>query len=436
MRRLTHYDYWSDGLKPSILADSAADLLVYGMGEKAIVEILSRLAQGANTTQLHNIPQTAYIETNLSKFSKSIDCQILNSFETCLHSKRKFGENFKQIEQSSNSLNAKILVEPLDNERVVVVNPPYPPVTTAELDGYYDLPYTRLPHPRYKGKPIPAWEMIKHSLCTHRGCFGGCAFCTISAHQGRKIVSRSEKSILHEIEKISQMPDYKAYISDLGGPSANMYGMEGQDLNLCFKCKRPSCIYPSICNNLNASHQRLNELYAKVRELPFVKKAFVSSGVRYDLFIGRDSKPERVYFENLCRFHVSGRLKVAPEHTAPHVLKLMRKPPFDLFKQLKADFELINHKYGMNQQLIPYFISSHPACTEADMHQLMVETKALHFHLEQVQDFTPTPMTLSSTIYYTGLNPYTNEPVYVAHNQRDKLRQRDYFFWYKKRQQK
>lgn len=431
LRRFTHYDYWSNSLKPSILIDSKADILTYGMGERPMLEIANRLNKGDNIYKLYNIPQIAYVDSSSSKHHQSTDCVIINSFDDCLKDRLKFGQNFKIIESESNRINAKYIVEPY-KDKCVVVNPPYPLPTTAEVDSWYDLPYTRLPHPRYKGKTIPAWEMIKFSVNIHRGCFGGCAFCTISAHQGRQIASRSEQSILNEIEKIKKMPDFKGYLSDVGGPSANMYMMRGKNLSICEKCHRQSCIFPSICQNLDANHEHVNKLYEKVRAVKGIKKAFIGSGVRYDLFIDRNTKPEVEYFENICRYHVSGRLKVAPEHTSDNVLKQMRKPSFKLFQILKQKFDIINDKYSLNQQLIPYFISSHPACTNADMQQLANETKKLNFKLEQVQDFTPTPMTLSTTIYYTGVDPYTGEKVYVARNKQDKQKQLSYFFWYKK----
>lgn len=432
LRRLTHYDYWSDSLKPSILIDSNADILVYGMGEQPIVEIANRLKRGDNIYKLRDIPQTAYLDSNLNKYSKNTDSITLSSFEECFADRRKFGDSFRAVETESNRVSAKCIVEP-HGDRCVVVNPPYPHPSTDKVDSWYDLPYTRLPHPRYRGKTIPAFEMIKFSVNIHRGCFGGCAFCTISAHQGRFIASRSEASILNEIEQIKRMPDFKGYISDIGGPSANMYMMRGRDADLCAKCRRQSCIFPTVCNNLNASHEPLNQLYAKVRAVSGIKKAFVGSGVRYDLFIESTTQPEMDYFENLCRFHVSGRLKVAPEHTSNIVLQQMRKPPFRMFHQLKQKFDAINNKYALNQQLIPYFISSHPACTKAHMQELVVETKQLGLKLEQVQDFTPTPMTLSSTIFYTGIDPYTGKNVYVARSKVDKQQQLSCFFWYKKR---
>lgn len=430
LRRLTHYDYWSDTLKPSILIDSHADMLVYGMGEQPIVEIARQVANGKAPSELKNIPQTAFFVANIPEVAADSSLIELHSYEDCIKSKKYFAENFKLFERESNKLVQKTIVEPV-GDGFVVVNPPYPPPAVGEIDKWYALPYTRLPHPRYKGKDIPAWEMIKFSVNIHRGCFGGCSFCTISAHQGKFIASRSEKSVLREVEQVIEMPGFKGYLSDIGGPSANMYMMGGIKREKCRECTRYSCIYPSICLNLNASHSAANNLYIKIRSMHGVKKAFVSSGVRYDLFTGRNTQAEKDYFENLCRFHISGRLKVAPEHTSEKVLKLMRKPSFRKFRQFKTEFDLINKKYALNQQLIPYFISSHPGSTEADMQELAREIKELNIRPEQVQDFTPTPMTLASVMYYTGINPYTGEKIYVARSRKEKLKQNSYFFWYK-----
>ena len=416
MRRLTHYDYWADSLKPSILVDSQADLLIYGMGEKPIRAIVEAMQKEHRVPT--NIPQTGYVSKSYPQESV-----LLHSHEQCLRDKRCQAENFRQIEEYSNSTVAHCLVQQV-KDQYVVINPPFPTMTTEELDASFDLPYTRLPHPKYKDKTIPAFEMIRFSVNLHRGCFGGCAFCTISAHQGKHVVSRSKQSIMNEVRKVCQMPDFKGYISDLGGPSANMYGMHGKDLSLCEKCRRPSCLQPNRCKNLNADFAPLLDIYRSVDALPNIKKSFVGSGIRFDLLTDE-------YAQELICKHVSGRLKVAPEHTSAHVLQLMRKPPFECFQQFNAFFEKVNREHNLHQQLIPYFISSHPGCTLEDMAMLAVETKKMHFQLEQVQDFTPTPMTLATEMYYTGLNPYTMEPIYVARTKEDKLQQRQFFFWYK-----
>lgn len=429
MRRLTHYDYWQDRVRPSILVDSGADLLIYGMGEKPIVELIRRLMEGR---PLDDVPQTAYLAREVSPVEGDI---TLFSHEECLKDKKKEAANFRHIEEESNKYAAARILQKV-GKQLVVVNPPYPPLTTEELDHSFDLPYTRLPHPKYKGKRIPAYDMIKHSVNIHRGCFGGCAFCTISAHQGKFIMSRSKESILREVKAVMELPDFKGYLSDLGGPSANMYRMQGTNLDLCKKCKRPSCIHPKVCLNLNTDHRPLLDIYHAVDALPGIKKSFIGSGVRYDLLLHESKDPKvnqstREYTRELIARHVSGRLKVAPEHTSDRVLSVMRKPPFAQFETFKKIFDRINQEEGLRQQLIPYFISSHPGCHEEDMAELAVITKRLDFHLEQVQDFTPTPMTVSTEAWYTGYHPYTLEPVFSAKTQREKLAQRQFFFWYK-----
>ncbi|MDR1980309.1 MAG: YgiQ family radical SAM protein [Tannerellaceae bacterium] len=432
LRRLTHYDYWQDTLNPGILVDSRADLLIYGMGEQPLKELVRRLKGGEPLRRITDIRQTAYLADSPSPEAGDIS---LFSYEECLNDKRKQAQNFRYIEEESNKYAASRLLQKV-KDQVIVVNPPYPPMTEAEIDASFDLPYTRLPHPKYKDKVIPAFEMIRFSITLHRGCFGGCAFCTISAHQGKFIASRSRESILREVKKVVEMPGFKGYLSDLGGPSANMYRMKGRDESLCRTCRKPSCLHPAVCANLHADHTPMLELYREVDRLPEIKKSFIGSGIRYDLLLHsyRDEQLNRsaqVYREELIARHVSGRLKVAPEHTQPEVLTLMRKPPFEQFEQFGKIFDSINKKEGLNQQLIPYFISSHPGCTEMDMAELAVVSKRLRFQLEQVQDFTPTPMTLATEIYYTGCHPYTLKPVYTARSQEEKLSQRQFFFWYK-----
>ena len=416
MRRLTHYDYWQDKLMPSILVDSGADLLVYGMGEQAMVEIAERGC-------VHDIPQTAFLTSDKTEIPS--DAILLASHEEALQDKRKHAENFRLIEIESNKIHQTTLVQRV-GKQYVVVNPSYPPITPEQLDAIYDLPYQYTPHPKYKDKRIPAYDMIKWSVCMHRGCFGGCSFCTISAHQGKQIVSRSKASILRQIERLSQLPDWHGIISDLGGPSANMYGIEGKDKSLCEKCARPSCLQPAICKNLNRDFSRVLDIYRTVDRLPYVKHAFVGSGIRYDLM-------SEDYARQLITRHVSGRLKVAPEHSSDNVLHIMRKPNWNNYLEFRKLFLRINEEAGLNQQLIPYFISSHPGCTKRDMAHLAEETKKMHYRPEQVQDFTPTPMTLSTTMFYTGINPYTREPIYVARTPEEKKQQNQYFFWYKKK---
>lgn len=446
LRRLTHYDYWQDCLRKCILCDSGADCIVYGMGEKPLTQIALALKDEEQCSierfreVVAECPQTVLLhrEDNIPGGRKADDIELF-SHEECLIDKKKQAQNFKHIEEESNKLHAQRILQKVGRQ-YAVVNPPFPPLTTEELDHSFDLPYTRLPHPKYKGKRIPAYEMIKHSVNIHRGCFGGCAFCTISAHQGKFIMNRSKESILREVKKVMELPDFKGYLSDLGGPSANMYGMHGKDLKLCSKCKRPSCIHPGICPNLNGDHSALIDIYKTVDSIPGIKKSFIGSGVRYDLLL-HDYKDEKLnkaareYTRELIMNHVSGRLKVAPEHTSDNVLRLMRKPSFSQFGEFKKIFDQINKQHNLKQQIIPYFISSHPGCKEEDMAELAVLTKQMDFHLEQVQDFTPTPMTVSTEAWYTGFHPYTLEEVFSAKSPKEKLAQRQFFFWYKPEEQ-
>ena len=443
MRRLTHYDYWSDSLKPSILVDSKADVLVYGMGEKQILAVAKCLedartasysledgAQRLQDASLQGIPQIAYISTDISTLNSQLSTLNsqpstlqLRSHEEAIKSKRVHAENFRIIETESNKINAATIVQPV-GDQYVVVNPPYPTMKSEELDAIYDLPFMYHPHPKYKDKHIPAYEMIRFSVCMHRGCFGGCSFCTISAHQGKQITSRSQDSILRQIAILKDLPEWKGYLSDLGGPSANMYGMHGKDMTLCEQCARASCLFPKICKNLNQDFAPLMQIYKRVDALPYIKKSFVGSGVRYDLMNDE-------YGRELILNHVSGRLKVAPEHTASSVLQIMRKPAWEQYEKFYRFFEQVNREAGLKQQIIPYFISSHPGCTNADMKQLAEKCKQMHYRPEQVQDFTPTPMTLATTMFYTGLNPYTMEPVYVAKTKEEKQKQNSFFFFWR-----
>lgn len=435
LRRVTHYDYWADELKPTIMLDSKADLGVYGMGELAIVEIAKALDENKKIDDITDIPQTFFLKKKKQKQTSSWNDLRLASHEECLKDKKTYASNFKNVEIESNKKHANRLLQDV-GDYTLYINPPYPTMTEQQIDASFDLPYTRLPHPKYtKRGVIPAYEMIRHSVNIHRGCFGGCAFCTISAHQGKFVASRSKASIMKEVKQVTEMEDFKGYISDLGGPSANMYRMKGKDESLCEKCVRPTCIQPNICKNLDTDHHPLIELYKEVDMMPQVKKATIGSGIRYDLFLTNEDPSGKLgydeYFEQLMRRHVSGRLKVAPEHSSDEVLRLMRKPSFNLFIKLKKRFDKVNEKYHLNQQLIPYFISSHPACTLTDMAELAVKTKDLGYRLEQVQDFTPTPMTLATEIYYSGYDPYSLRPVYVAKTKQEKIDQQRFFFWYK-----
>ena len=438
LRRVTHYDYWSDKLMPTILESSKADLLVYGMGEQPLREIVRLLQKGVPFSSINTINQTAVLlkkGEDIPKNKNWEDVEIA-SHEVCLKDKKAYASNFKVIEQESNKLAARRIFQKV-GDKTLMINPPYPTMTEEEIDASFDLPYTRLPHPKYnKRGPIPAFEMIKFSINIHRGCFGGCSFCTISAHQGKFIASRSKESILREVDTVANMPDFKGYLSDIGGPSANMYKMKGKIQAICDKCVAPSCISPVICSNLDTSHKPLTELYQAVDSHPKVKKSFIGSGIRHDMLVpefnkNADAKELDAYTEEVMTKHISGRLKVAPEHTSDPVLKLMRKPSFTYFHKFKERFDKINIKNKLNLQLIPYFISNHPACEVEDMANLAAETKDMGFQLEQVQGFTPTPMTVATVIYYSGYHPYTLQKVNTPKTRKEKDEQHRFFFWYK-----
>ena len=439
LRRVTHYDYWKDELMPSILVDSKADALVYGMGDQPLREILRLLKKGVPFEHIKTIKQVAFLQDESIALPKvkSWETVELASHEDCLKDKIKYAANFKIVEVESNKWQANRITQNVGGQ-TLIINPPFKTMTEKEIDTSFDLPYTREPHPRYKKRGnIPAYDMIKFSINMHRGCFGGCSFCTISAHQGKFIASRSEKSILKELDQVVDLPEFKGYISDLGGPSANMYKMKGKDESICEKCVSPSCIHPVICNNLDTSHEQMTKLYKKVDEHPKVKKAFVGSGIRYDLLVDDFNKNNEdgnhdEYIEQVITRHVSGRLKVAPEHTSDDTLKVMRKPSFKYFHKFKEKYDKISEKHNLNQQLVPYFISSHPGCDEVDMANLAAETKDMGFQLEQVQDFTPTPMTVATVIFYAGVHPYTLKPIQTVKTKKEKQNQNKFFFWYKK----
>jgi len=442
LRRVTHYDYWQDTLKPSILVESGADILVYGMGDQPLREMLQLLKKGVPFHNLHTIKQVAFLQDSVVELPKNKNWETveLSSHEECQVDKLKYAANFKIVEVESNKWEANRIIQKV-GAQTLVINPPYKTMTEKEIDRSFDLPFTRLPHPKYKKRgAIPAYDMIKFSINMHRGCFGGCSFCTISAHQGKFIASRSEKSILNEVEEVVKHPEFRGYISDLGGPSANMYKMKGKDEAICARCSSPSCIHPVICNNLDTSHKQMTELYRKIDANPNVKKAFVGSGIRYDLLVddfnkNNDDGNHDEYIEQVITRHVSGRLKVAPEHTADNTLRMMRKPSFKYFHKFKEKYDKISEKHNLKQQLIPYFISSHPGCEEEDMANLAAETKDMGFQLEQVQDFMPTPMTVAEVIYYTGVHPYTLKPVKTVKTKEEKQNQNKYFFWYKRENQ-
>ncbi len=434
LRRVTHYDYWEDRLRPGMLVDSGADMIIYGMGESPVLQLAKLMDKGVPFETIHNLKQTAILRPVSEKEEIIQDKPVirLHSHEQCLADKKKYAENFARIEVASNMMDTDIIIQPV-KDRLIIINPPFPLLPEKFLDKIYDLPYTRLPHPRYRNKPaIPAYEMIRHSVNTHRGCFGGCSFCTISAHQGKFVQSRSPESIIKEVEQVAKMEDFKGYISDLGGPSANMYRMKGINEKMCSVCQRPSCLFPKICKNLDTDHTAMIDLYARAEAVDGVKKVNIGSGIRFDfLEDGEERSHFKEYFRKLVKDHVSGRLKVAPEHTSDKVLNIMRKPDFALFDRMYREFEKVNREEGLNQQLIPYFISSHPDCSAEDMADLAVKTKKQGFRLEQVQDFTPTPMTLATVMYYSGYDPYTLKPVITAKSKKEKANQVMFFFWYK-----
>ena len=427
LRRVTHYDYWQDALKPSILVDSGADWLCYGMGERTMIEFTRAVEAGRNVNDIRKIPQIGFY---MDGRCRQKDAVILNSYERCCNDKKAFAENFHVIETYANMKNPPVLVEPV-GEGFVQINPTWPPATQQEMDSFWDLPFTKLPHPRYKGKHIPAYEMIKFSVNTHRGCFGGCNFCTIAAHQGKFIQSRSEDSILKEVAGLKSLPGFAGNISDIGAPTANMYGMTGKDRSLCDKCRRKSCLFPSPCRNMDRSHARLLALYDRIAKIKGIRHAYIGSGIRYDLFLdekGFIDETSYPYFKSLVLEHTSGRLKVAPEHTEDEVLKLMAKPSFRLFERLRLEFDAVVASSGKKCELVPYFISAHPGCGMREMKRLASNPALRGLYMDQVQDFTPTPMTTSSVMFYTGLDPKNLQKVFVERDIERKREQKSFFF--------
>ena len=435
LRRFTHYDYWQDALKPSVLVDSGADWLCYGMGERPMIELTRAIESGRNLSEIRKIPQLGFKMDGRCRLK---DAVYLNSYERCCKDKVAFAENFHIIETYANMLHPPVLVEPV-GEGYVQINPPYPPATEQEMDSIWALPFTKLPHPRYKGKHIPAFEMIKFSINTHRGCFGGCNFCTIAAHQGKFIQSRSEESILKEAAALKKLPGFAGNISDVGAPTANMYGMHSRDASLCEKCRRKSCLFPSPCRNMDRSHRRLLDLYSRLSKVDGIRHFYIGSGIRYDLFLDKDGFVDETsapYLKELILEHTSGRLKVAPEHTEESVLKLMAKPSFDLFVRLRKEFDRIVASSGRKCELVPYFISAHPGCGMKEMEALSRNPALDGLYMDQVQDFTPTPMTTSSVMFYTGLNPKNLQKVFVERDIEKKRRQKSFFFRHPQKIQK
>jgi len=428
LRRLTHYDYWADRLFPSILVDSGADWLCYGMGERPMLELTRAIESGRNLSDIRRIPQIGFRMSGRSKLS---DACYIHSYEVCLKDKKAFAENFNLIETAANMKTPPVLVEPV-GDGYVQINPPYPPATEEQMDSFWDMPYTKQPHPRYKGKRIPAYDMIKYSITTHRGCFGGCNFCTIAAHQGKFIQSRSEESIVREARGLCDVPGFAGNISDVGAPTANMYGMKGKDQSLCEVCRRQSCLFPVPCKNMDRSHARLLGLYDRIAAVKGIRHSYIGSGIRYDLFLdekkGFVDETSEPYFRELVLRHTSGRLKVAPEHTEDSVLKLMGKPSFRLFDRLRYEFDRVCRSGGSKCELVPYFISAHPGCGMREMEALSKNPALKGLYMDQVQDFTPTPMTTSSVMFYTGLDPKTLRPVFVEKDIEKKRKQKSFFF--------
>lgn len=415
LRRLAHYDYWSDKVRRSILLDSKADLVAYGMGEDSILEIAQRLDAGESVKDLRDMRGVAYAMG--ASETPPEDALPLPTFEEVVTDKMAFAEATKIIHNETNPYNAKRLVQYHDRQ-AIVCNPPPLPISQQAMDRIYGLPYTRRPHPSYS-EPIPAYEMIKDSVTIMRGCFGGCTFCSITTHQGRIIQSRSKQSILSEIETMAESPDFKGVVSDIGGPTANMYEMKCSRPEVEAVCRRQSCVHPTICKLLGTDHGPLVELMKEARETPGIRKVLVASGIRMDL--ARRS-PE--YMRDLVKHHVGGHLKVAPEHTDPHVLDKMRKPSTDDFERFSETFDEESKKAGKKQYIIPYFIASHPGSDLDAMIHLAVFLKQNGYRPDQVQDFIPAPFDVATAMYYTGVDPFTKKPVYIAKHLRDRKLQR------------
>ncbi|MFK5925241.1 MAG: YgiQ family radical SAM protein [Desulfuromusa sp.] len=401
LRRLAHYDYWADKVRRSILIDSKADLLIYGMAESALLEITRRLSNGEPLARLREIKGTAFVAPTCQN-----DAIELPSFEQVSESPEAYNRAFKLASEQENPFSAKMLVQP-HGSRYLSITPPALPLTEIKLDQIYNLPFIRQPHPSYTEK-IPAFEQIRYSVTSHRGCFGGCAFCAITHHQGKTIQSRSEKSILQEIEAISSQDDFHGTISDVGGPTANMYGLGCGNPKAEKVCQRPSCLFPDICNNLTTDDQPATRLLGMIRQNKKVKHTFIASGIRYDLL-----PMQQQYFSDLQQHHVSGLLKVAPESTSDRVTRVMRKPGAEIFTRFLEQFRQHSHKLGLRQAVVPYLISNHPGCTLEDMVEVALYLQRHQLKVEQVQDFTPTPGSLSTCIYHTGRDPFSDKVIHI-----------------------
>ena len=425
MRRFAHYDYWSDTVRKSVLLDAKADLLVYGMGERQVREAAARLKAGEKIQALRDIRGTAYPlgarETSALAIPGAVE---LPTAGEVTGDRIKFSTATRLIYENSNPFNAAVLVQKSEG-KAVVQNPPALPLSTAEMDFIYGLPFTKLAHPSYR-QPIPALEMIKDSIVLHRGCFGGCSFCSLTLHQGRFIQSRSPASVEQEAQRLLKTPRHPGNISDLGAPSANMYEMRGRDMKVCHACRKLSCVHPVICPNLNTDHKPLLALMRRIRAVKGLKKAFVASGIRMDLALKCGE-----YISEIARFHTGGLLKVAPEHISPKVLSVMKKPSVEVFKEFADRFLAESKKAGKEQYLVLYFISAHPGSTLADMADLAVFLKERNIRPQQINDFLPAPMEYATSIYFTGLDPFTLEPVYVPKKETERRMQRALLQYYK-----
>jgi uncharacterized radical SAM protein YgiQ len=418
LRRLAHYDYWSDTVRRAIMLDAKADLVVFGMGEHQIVDIARRLAEGATVKDLRDMRGVAYALGASESQSIPKGAIVLPSCEEVTADKRQFARATKIIHQETNPLNARALVQ-FHDRQAVVCNPPPLPVSQEDMDRIYGLPYTRLPHPMYRGRGIPAFEVVKDSVILMRGCFGGCTFCSITAHQGRIIQSRSPQSVLDELGKMGRDRDFSGVVTDLGGPTANMYQMKCSRPEVEAKCKRLSCVHPTICKLLDAGHGPLIDLMRKSRAVPGIETVLVASGIRMDL---AQKSPE--YLAELAKHHVGGHLKVAPEHTDSNVLRLMKKPDSNDFEGFARAFETASRKAGKKQYVVPYFIASHPGSDLNAMIDLAVFLKRNGYKPDQVQDFIPAPFDIATCMYHTGLDPFTGDEVYIAKHLRDRKLQR------------
>ncbi|MBI3585127.1 MAG: YgiQ family radical SAM protein [Nitrospinae bacterium] len=416
LRRLAHYDYWDNKVRKSILVDSKGDLLIFGMGEKPIEEVARRLSNGEALSNIKDIRGTAVITSSVEGVEGK-NYILLPSCEDVIKDKMAYARASRIFHLESNPFNARVLFQRHGN-RYVKVNPPSLPLTMEEMDKIYNLPFTKEPHSSYKEK-IPALEMVKFSVTIQRGCFGGCTFCSLTEHQGRIIQSRSENSVLKEVEGLKKLKGFTGIVSDLGGPTANMYRLRCKDRNVESKCRRLSCVHPKICKFMDTDHSSQIKLLRKARGMEGVKRVFIASGVRYDLALG---SPE--YIKELTTYHVGGHLKVAPEHTSKRVLELMKKPEIEAFNKFKNSFDRFNRDCGKEQYIVPYFISSHPGSDLKDMIDLALYLKKNRFRLQQVQDFIPTPMTLATAMYYTGYDPITSKKIYCARTVKEKRLQK------------